>query len=459
MDRVIIASTDGHASMPPELWSTYLEKQYHDLLPKLQAENDLYVPMLWLFNDLTMKPEAFDVFDKEGIYQAGRWSGLWDLDVRIDEMDREGIAAEYVYHTDFRASDLFHSAMNGKYPPDALDAGARAYNRWVLDAFGAANDRLLLVGAMGACLDLDAIVSEARWLADHGFIGSYAPGYVPVSGLPPLYDDYWNPLWSVYEERELILVVHGGYGLEHGRAFHEMQAAHERVKAAGGSDADLITDLLSGFFDDRNFFADLSNRRAMWRMMLGGVFDRFPKLKVQMTEVRADWIPATLRYLDGIFDEHRADIRAKRRPSEYWERNCHAAPSFTHRCEIEMRAEIGIEQISFGRDYPHAEGTWPNTKEYLTALFAGVPENDVRKILGENAIRFLGLDRDRLAQIANRVGPTIDDIISGGDVDAELIAHFQDRSGYLKPPEGGSRLDEIEPLVDADLIGMTSRAR
>ena len=60
-----------------------------------------------------------------------------------------------------------------------------------------------------------------------------------------------------------------------------------------------------------------------------------------------------------------------------------------HRSEVEMRDEIGIETIDFGRDYPHTEGTWPNTSDYLRRLFAGVPERDVRLILGENAIRFL----------------------------------------------------------------------
>ena len=57
-----------------------------------------------------------------------------------------------------------------------------------------------------------------------------------------------------------------------------------------------------------------------------------------------------------------------------------------------MRHEIGIDTIAFGRDYPHPEGTWPNTVGWIREAFEGVPEPELRKMLGENAIGRLGLD-------------------------------------------------------------------
>jgi predicted TIM-barrel fold metal-dependent hydrolase len=59
----------------------------------------------------------------------------------------------------------------------------------------------------------------------------------------------------------------------------------------------------------------------------------------------------------------------------------------------------------WGSDYPHPEGTWPNTREYFRETFAGLPEADGRKILGDNAVDFYGLDRDRLQSVADEIGP------------------------------------------------------
>ena len=169
----------------------------------------------------------------------------------------------------------------------------------------------------------------------------------------------------------------------------------QRNMEAAGRD-DLLSEIINnaeGFFS-----LDLRPRRAMWQLMLGGVFDRHPKLRLVMTEVRGDWLPATLRHLDQAYERARADLPAKRRPSEYWRENCLMSLSFVHKSEVAMRHEMGIETIFFGRDYPHAEGTWPNTRDWLSDAFAGVPDDELRLMLGENAIRVLGLDRANLAR-------------------------------------------------------------
>jgi predicted TIM-barrel fold metal-dependent hydrolase len=158
------------------------------------------------------------VFDGEGAYRAEGWRGAWDADVRLAEMNREGVAAEVVYHGFFRVSDLGFSVMNASYPPEVVDAGVRAYNRWAFDVFGGHPDRLFLVGAVGACSDLGAAVTEVRWIADHGFLGMYMPGFLAVPGQPPLDDSFWDPLWGLCADCGLVLVVHGGYGLDQGHA-------------------------------------------------------------------------------------------------------------------------------------------------------------------------------------------------------------------------------------------------
>jgi hypothetical protein len=116
-----------------------------------------------------------------------------------------------------------------------------------------------------------------------------------------------------------------------------------------------------------------------------------------------------------------------------------------------MRHEIGIDNIAFGRDYPHPEGTWPNTSQWISDAFAGVPEDEVRLMLGENVIRFLRLDRSALARIAERVGPSMRDLTAAPTVDPALVAHFDRRGGYLKAAEDGSNLETLSGAVRQDL--------
>ena len=76
--------------------------------------------------------------------------------------------------------------------------------------------------------------------------------------------------------------------------------------------ADAVSNESVQFF--RAFQDSPRPRRPMWQLMLGGVFDRHPDLKLVLTEVRADWIPATLRHLDAVYEQHRSDLPARRRP-------------------------------------------------------------------------------------------------------------------------------------------------
>jgi predicted TIM-barrel fold metal-dependent hydrolase len=455
--KVSIVSADGHAVMPVERWPEYLERDYHDYLPQLLAENEVNARAMYPLNDLMMAANL-DVLDTDGAYSADGWTGAWDPAVRLAQMDREGIAAEVVYHGFFRITDLAFSVMNDTYPAEVVDAGVRAYDRWSHDTFGAHSDRLLLVGAIGACLDLDSTMAEAAWVADHGFIGTYAPGFLEVPGQPPLDDKYWDPLWALYADRGLKVIVHGGYGLTQGLAYGAIADALTEVEARGGDTMDLVAALASGIFSDK-FFDHLGHRRALWQLLLGGVFDRHPGLEVLMTEVRADWIPATIRHLDAVFDEHRGELPTSRRPSEWWGSNCMVGASFMHKSEIEMRDEIGVDRLMFGRDYPHAEGTWPNTRAFLADLFAGVPDSEVRTILGENAIGFFGLDGEALAAVAERIGPTVAELTAAPAIDPALVQHLGDRCGYLKPAEGDRRIGDLGELLDEDLDRLASTAR
>ena len=108
-------------------------------------------------------------------------------------MDREGIAAEMVYHGFFRVADLGFSVMNAIYPPEIVDAGVRAYHRWVFDVFGSSADRFLLVGAIGACTDLDATYGGRDGWPTMVLSACTCPDSVRFRDSRPLTTDYWDP--------------------------------------------------------------------------------------------------------------------------------------------------------------------------------------------------------------------------------------------------------------------------
>jgi predicted TIM-barrel fold metal-dependent hydrolase len=447
MDRLIVVSADSHAAMPSELWSQYLETRYHEHLPQIRYESDLYAGSVMPLSKMTMtRPEILED------HLTGGYRGVSDLGVRLEQMDREGIAAELVFHGDARVGDLAFNVTNSAWPFEVWDAGVRAYNRWAHDAFGAAPDRLLLVGAVGSGTDMEGTVAELQRLAEDGFTGTYAPGFLTYPGQPPLFDPHWEPFWAACEDLGLAVVIHAGYGFEQGVLYEHLDRVNRKVRDANGSETDLVMALASEVFTSE-FFSDIKARQPMWQMMYGGVFDRYPNLRLVATEIRLDWLPSNLAFLDSLYDEHRADIPAQRRPSEYWRAHCLTGASFVHKAEIEMRDEIGVETILFGRDYPHPEGTWPNTPDWLKDAFGDVPESEVRAMLGENGIRFFGLDRAPLAAIADKIGPTMADL-TGAAVDPELVGVFDVRGGYLKPSEGDARIPEITPMVDADLAAL-----
>jgi predicted TIM-barrel fold metal-dependent hydrolase len=455
MDRLIVVSGDSHAQPPPDVWDTYVEPRYRDLLPRLRGENVQFTEVMGrLFVDRTHADA--EVFDLDGTYRTAGLEGLWDLDARLAQMDREGVAAELVYNGDSRITGLFFQPSNARYADDVCEAGVRAHHRWAHDVFGSASDRVLLAGVTGhaPCRGMDATMAETRWLADHGYVAIVAPGMTGYADQPPLHDPHYDPLWALCVELGFPVIVHAGWGPQAGGFFDEIARVHTKMVAAGGPTDELLAGFTNAVMATK-FFSSVGTRRPLWQMALGGVFDRHPDLRVLLTEIRADWLPALLGHLDALWEQHRDQMPARRRPSEYWATNCLTCLSFAHRAEVEMRDEIGVDTLAFGRDYPHPEGTWPNSLDWIRAAFAGVGEQDLRKVLGENLLQFLRLDRDHLAGIASRIGPRVDDLL-GTDpaLPDSLIDHFDRRGGYLKPAERDERMAEVDELIDEDLGGL-----
>jgi hypothetical protein len=128
-------------------------------------------------------------------------------------------------------------------------------------------------------------------------------------------------------------------------------------------------------------------------------------------------------------------------PSAYFDRNCFIGATTTERRELARRYEIGIDNMLWGNDFPHPEGTWPHTLEWLRSSFGDIPVDETRRMLGLAAADVYGFDLDALTPLAQRIGPTPSDL---GQDDAVSLAKWSDARAagrhWLTGAEPGSML-------------------
>ena len=454
MSKVMIVSGDGHATPLVPTIAKYLDKEYRVHLDGLIREDAAYIASA----ATRARPPrlTLDLFDDRGLVRSGGEFGSVDADIRVEQMDAEGITAEIVHIGTQHAQIPFFGVTNGIWPDDVRAAGARAYHRWLAEFMAATGGRLFGVIEPGPCKDLDATIKELEWCAANGFVAVSAPGYTADPTLPELFDSYFEPFWTACEELGLVISVHAGWGAPQ-TSMQERQNQRASImmegdgETTGGHDFEIIHKLMQ----EKGSPIRLSlqqPRRPMWKLMAGGVFDRHPNLKLALTEIRADWVPATLEYLDQVFEDTKPGCELK--PSAYFRQRCLVVPSSPHQSEIEMRHEIGIDQFGFGQDFPHWEGLWPNTLDWLRHAFHGVPESELRAILGANAVRFYGLPSTTLQQVTDRIGPSVEDILGDHVVSEELVQHFNKRAGYLRSADPVYS-DEIDTMLRPDLAALS----
>ncbi len=384
--RVLVVSGDSHAGPS-------LERQLRPYCPKDHLES------FDAFAAATRQGTASgaDVTDSLG-HNQGRLeltrqcAGLQDPHARLADLDDQGVTADVIFAGGQNDEPLpfvggppyLFGAGPWDVDRDLLALGHHIWNEWLAD-YVAVDPRRLLGVFQVPIWDIEATVKEMEWAREHdlGLMSFPAPrqAYAPYNY--PLYE----PFWSAAEDLEIPLLVHGGGG--------EMPLGWD---GPGGMPL-LLAEI-----------AWLS-RRALWQMIFGEVVERHPRLKVVFTEQRVTWVGETLRELDSIqldtFHKGSLDQRLPRLPSDYWRTNFFVCASFLAPYEAALRHECGVDNLIWGSDYPHVESTWPDTLVSLRNTLAGVPEGEVRKIVGENALGVYNLDGPYLREVAARIGPTV----------------------------------------------------
>ncbi len=315
---------------------------------------------------------------------------------RLAVLEEQGIHAEVTLPGPVLAGGLSPAMYLGGHASTGLEAvwpALHGYNRWLAEFCAAAPGRR--AGVIPIDLhDLDRAVAELAWAREAGITGGVMlPAMSQRSGLPGYAADSYDPFWSACVDHQMVVNLHTGAS---GTAT-DAKALYD--PGHGG---------LLGLYEVFVF-----TRRPLWFLIFGGVFDRHPDLRVVITENGAQWLPALVADMEQFFDTHGgAPVRSslELRPRDYFERNIWVGGSLLQRAEAEKRREIGVGRLMWGADYPHLEGAAPVHRQVLAHVFGGFPEEDLRPILGGNAVDLWGFDGDLLQAVADRVGPTVGDL-------------------------------------------------
>jgi len=409
-DRYLMISGDGHAGPPLPGFAPYFDPEYREEfdrywqarpsapLAEAAAAGDLDALAAFLKGFMQATggtPDEAQAFSERALQAT---AGLFDSKVRDQYLDEEGIAAEILYGDGFVENhppftDIMESngqIFGGKpWPFELQMAGARAYNRWLAEFCNESPARRAGVIVLPAGHDIPALIEETKRAREAGLRGGIL---VPPleAGLPGYHAPYYDELWAVAADLDLPVSVHGG-----------------NARAPDGPDLYGAEEPLASFFHftESTFF----DRRPIWFFIWGGVFDRHPKLKPVFAEALTHWVPQELMRLDEMYEMWNSKAlrdRIPRRPSDYWRTNCAITATFISRGEVEMRDQIGVLNLLWGSDYPHPEGTWPYTETCLQHAFHGVSEKETARMLGENALDFYDFDRQEMAKLAGRIGPS-----------------------------------------------------
>src|SRR6516225_11217406 len=300
-----------------------------------------------------------DKMAETGLYEDGK-KGVrrpGDPDQRVKDMDRDGVDAEIIFGILGVASRIRdHEAANEML---------RIYNGWLKDFCGHYPDRQIGL----ACLpygDIEAAVEEVYRVAKLGLKG------LELScswDMEPMWHPMWEPLWKAVNDVQLPL------------HFHTFPAVPPNTiqKHPGRVGRSVFFTVVSGF--------QMNLINILAAVIAANVLERYPHVRIAFGESGCGWIPYALDRMDFEWEDRFTDLGLKMKPSDYWRRQCKATFQFD-RIGAKLIDDMGAESLMWGSDYPHGDGVWPNSDQYIKEQFAEVPAEVTKMITCTNAGKF-----------------------------------------------------------------------
>ncbi|QHE73293.1 amidohydrolase family protein [Rhodococcus sp. WAY2] len=368
--RNLLISTDDHLIEPPDMFEGRLPSKFAGQIPKIVEQDgvevwqveDRRLPNMGL-NAVVGRPPS-EWSDEPQRFEDLR-PGCWQIDARIKDMDINGIYASLCFPSRIAG---FGGARFAEFnDPELGLACARAWNQWHIEEWAAPYPDRIIPVQVPWLLDPVVAAEEIRRNAERGFKAVTFPEMPTALGLPSLTSKYWDPFLRACEETETVVCLHTGSGTGY------------LVRSEPDAPQNVNVSLFPAH-------AMVSATNWLW----SGAPSRHPDLKIMMAEGGIGWVPMMIDRLNYMADHAGlawlGDWNDELSPAEVLTRNFYHA-MFSDPSSIEARHIIGLEHITIEADYPHADGTWPDTQPHFDDLLRDLPEHDRNLIAYGNAAR------------------------------------------------------------------------
>lgn len=341
---MLTISADEHILEPYDLWVEGVPAHLQKDAPFL-FDDDAGMPCL----SVEGKTKVFELGVKYGLFGHLTQTTMTPQE-RLAAMDEDGIDGAVLYPG-------WSMVLYGIQNPELHREVLRAYNRWLAEFSSAAPERLLGIGL----LPVPDVAASLQMLDEAKSLGLRGVS-IPAKRTGLFYNDpEYDPLWDGIEASGLPLSMHAPLILEH--------------RGIGALPANFIAS--TGIF-----------RSTLALFMFSGILDKRPNLKLVLVEGGISWIPQTLVEMDFLCETFAtlAGPQLSVRPSEIWRRQCWATFQ-DERAGIRLLDMIGAENVMWGSDFPHPEGTFPNTRQVVESYRMELPEDAAAAVFGGNAAR------------------------------------------------------------------------
>lgn len=362
----LIISADSHVFEPSDLWSKALGSRFGDEVPHAVSNFEGHEGTFFYVGrpgEAAKMDElvAADNVDRrlEDLAKAGG-----DPVYRLGLMDSDGIKAEVLNPT----WGLWIPRMpNGA----ARNACAEVYNDWIMEYCSQDLKRLLAV-AMIPIVDVDWAIGELHRVLKLGARGVMI-GTSPVDGATPYRDKKYDPFWAAAQEAGLPVTLHIVTGKVRDPFTYHGEKEREEVPASFIELFHEIAPVLANEF------------------IFGGIFDRFPRLKIFLSEYDASWLPI-LKYRVNRIQTFPGFDKLKKKPaSRYIEENIFAG-IINDPLAAKLRKEIGVDQIMWGSDFPHPPCPYPNTTQNVDRVLGDMSPEERFKVVAGNCAKLYNIE-------------------------------------------------------------------